>query len=141
MAVWQLLPHLVPCETGGGRVCPKSLRIVGGRVSLVPMATLMRTGLLRAPWELLLLLMNSERTLDPSQDSWRLLGIAPGGSCLGSAPSAALCAPLDSPPPVSSVPQPASESDTLEAGRTVFPRDFGQTASWSINPLFHPKRM
>ena len=98
-------------------------------------------GLLRAPWELLLPLMNSERALDRSQDSWRLLGIAPGGSCLGSAPSAALCAPLNSPPPVSSVPQPASESDRLEAGRTLFPRDFGQTASWSINPLFHPKRM
>ena len=33
---------------------------------------------------------------------------SPGGSCLGSAPSAALCAPLDCPPPMSSVPQPAS---------------------------------
>lgn len=66
-------------------------------MSLVPMATLMRRGLLRAPWEPLLALVNSA----PPQNS-------PGGSCLGGAPSAALCAPRDSPPSVISVLQPAS---------------------------------
>lgn len=69
-------------------------------MSLVPMATLMRRGLLRAPWEPLLALMHSEHTLDRSLDSWRLLRIAPGGPHLWSALSAALGAPLDAPPPV-----------------------------------------
>jgi len=32
----------------------------------------------------------------------------------------------------------APDLDRLEAGRILFQRDFGQTASWSINPLFHP---